>query len=385
MNAMSTSNNQALATYACVENCWYVIGAAADFPVEKLAGHVVAKKPIVTWRTKHGQVVAYDDRCAHKRFPLSKGRLMSDGTLECAYHGLRYDMTGKCVMIPSHPTGPISPQAVVRPYPIVEQDGLVWLWPGDPALSATRKPPRLPEIGSDDWKTEIIGPMKIPANYLLLIENLLDITHFYPLHDGNIGDIENSRIPVDLEEGEEDGNRYAMTVRKVTNYKQPPYLVDWFHYDVVDRHHTHCMMSPGITRVVMRNAPVGQLAARAEPREFPGSMALNGQERGYVLVHAHTPVDENNHLWWALINVPAHHMSKEDPGKQTATRIAEMFPNVVEEDKFALIEQQRMFAYPEDGYQEVFLKPDLAIRRARVIFQDLMREQEGGIHSVAAE
>jgi vanillate O-demethylase monooxygenase subunit len=382
---MAANNSQSLATYACVENCWYMIGASADFPAEKLTGHVVAKKPIVAWRTKHGQVVAYDDRCAHKRFPLSKGRLMKDGTLECAYHGLRYDMTGKCVMIPSHPTGPISPQAVVRPFPIIEQDGLVWLWPGDVEVSETRKPPRLPEVGSNDWKTEIVGPMEVPANYLLLIENLLDITHFYPLHDGNIGDIENSRIPVDLEEGEEDGNRYAMTVRKVSNYKQPPYLVDWFHYDVVDRHHTHCMMSPGVTRVVMRNAPVGQLSARDTQREFPGALDVNSVEKGYVLVHTHTPIDENRHLWWALINVPAQHMSKRYPGKQTATHIAEMFPDVVDEDKFALEQQQRMFQYPDDGYQEVFLKPDLAIRRARVIIQDLMREQEAPPHSVAAE
>ena len=31
--------------------------------------------------------------------------------------------------------------------------------------------------------------MDVLANYPLLIENLLDITHFYPLHAGNIGDI----------------------------------------------------------------------------------------------------------------------------------------------------------------------------------------------------
>jgi phenylpropionate dioxygenase-like ring-hydroxylating dioxygenase large terminal subunit len=55
--------------------------------------------------------------------------------------------------------------------------------------------------------------MAVPANSLLLIENLLDITHFYPLHDGNIGDVENSRIPVRLEEGVRDGNPYVGTVR----------------------------------------------------------------------------------------------------------------------------------------------------------------------------
>ena len=365
-----------ISPYTYIRNAWYVAGLADEFPVEKLTGHVVCERPIVMWRTRQGNVVAYDDRCSHKRFPLSKGRIMKDGTLECAYHGLRYDMTGKCVLIPSHPTGPISPQAIVRPYPILEQDGIVWIWPGDPAMANTRKPPRLPEVGDKDkWQCVMVGPMDIPANYLLLIENLLDITHFYPLHDGNIGDIANSRIPIELEEGEVDGNKYAMTIRKVTNYKQPPYLSDWFHDEIVDRHHTHCMMSPAITRVVMRNAPPGKLKPRASKQEYPGELMLNDDERGYVLVHTHTPVNAKRHIWRVLVNCPKHHKSKGDPNQPTAERVAMMFPKVADEDKWALEQQQGMVDYPEDGYQEVFLKPDMAIRRARKIFLDLIREE----------
>ena len=369
--------NAQITPYSYVRNAWYVVGLASELPVEKLTGHVVCERPIVIWRTRQGQVVAYDDRCSHKRFPLSKGRIMSDGTLECAYHGLRYDMTGKCVLIPSHPSGPISPQAIVRPYPVMEQDGLVWIWPGDPARASTRKPPRLPEVGDNDkWQSIMVGPMEIPANYLLLIENLLDITHFYPLHDGNIGDVANSRIPVEFEEGEVDGNHYAMTIRKVTSYKQPPYLVDWFHDEIVDRHHTHCMMSPGITRVVMRNAPPGKLRPRTSKREYPGELMLNDDERGYILVHTHTPVNAKRHIWRVLVNCPKQHKSKGDPSQSTAERIAMMFPKVADEDKWALEQQQGMVDYPEDGYQEVFLKPDVAIRRARKIFLDLIREEQ---------
>ena len=83
--------------------------------------------------------------------------------------------------------------------------------------------------------------MEVRANYLLLIENLMDITHFYPLHDGNIGDIGNSRIPIQLEEGQAHGTDYVKTTRETSNYRQPPFLEDWFVYDVVDREHTHCM------------------------------------------------------------------------------------------------------------------------------------------------
>ena len=348
--------------YKYIRNCWYVAGLSKEFEPEKLTGHKIANRPMVIWRTKEGKVVAFDNRCAHKRFPLSEGRLMDDGNLECAYHGLRYNNAGRCIAIPSNSDGPIPPQAQLKPFPVIEQDELVWVWPGDPAKTSLRKPPRSPEIGDAEWETIDSGPMDVPANYLLLIENLLDITHFYPLHAGNIGDLENSRIPIEYEEGEIDGNKYIKTIRQVQNYKQPPYLADWFVYDVVDRHHTHCMMSPGFTRVVMRNAPPGELGT--------------DKERGYVLMHTHTPVDERNHVWRWIVNCKKDHMSGGDPKMSAAKRVASTFPNVVEEDHWVLELQQQMFEIPDEGYSELFLKSDKALRRARKIFLQMLREEQ---------
>jgi hypothetical protein len=143
------------------------------------------------------------------------------------------------------------------------------------------------------------------------------------------------------------------------------------------------MMSPAVTRVVMRNQPPGKLDERKGEREYPGRLEI--EERGYVLVHTHTPVDEKNHVWRVIVNSPAHHMSHGDPNKSAAKRIAEMFPKVAAEDEWALDQQQRMFEYPDEGYTEVFLRPDLALRRARKIFADLVREQEKSIPAQAAE
>jgi vanillate O-demethylase monooxygenase subunit len=136
------------------------------------------------------------------------------------------------------------------------------------------------------------------------------------------------------------------------------------------------MMSPAVTRVVMRNAPPGQIDKRNGGSEFPGRLDLNSLERGYALIHLHTPVDESNHVWRVIVNAPASHMSHGDPAKSAAKRIAEMFPQVAAEDEWALTEQQKMFAYPEAGYSEVFLKPDLALRRARKIFSDLAGDEQ---------
>jgi len=120
-----------------VKNTWYVAGLAHEFPRQQLQGQIIAEKPLVIWRTTAGGVVAFDERCRHKRMPLSQGRLVDGGLLECAYHGLCYDATGHCVRVPSHPDGRIPREARLRPFPVIEQDGLVWIWPGD--LSRLRR------------------------------------------------------------------------------------------------------------------------------------------------------------------------------------------------------------------------------------------------------
>ena len=348
--------------YHYILNAWYVAGFSDEFRTNELKGHKICDKPVVTWRNEEGEVVAFDNRCLHKRMPLSEGRIMPDGTLECAYHGLCYDSTGKCVAVPSHPDGKIPPQLKLKPIPIREQEGLVWLWLGDPERSEDVDPPPTPELSSTEWESIHSDPMDVKANYLLLIENLMDITHFYPLHDGNIGDIDNSRIPIQLVEGEEGGNKFVKTIREAFDYRQPPFLEDWFVYDVVDRHHTHCMTSPGLTRVEMRVAP-------------PGHLSEPDMVRGYILFHTHTPVEDGKHIWRWCVNCKADHMSKGAPDTSAAKRVAEMFPQVVAQDLWALEEQQKMFDFDDDGYFEVFLKPDKALRRIRQIFSRAQSEE----------
>jgi 3-phenylpropionate/trans-cinnamate dioxygenase ferredoxin subunit len=42
-----------------------------------------------------GTVSAFADECTHQAFPLSAGEVHEDGTLECVWHGARFDcLTG---------------------------------------------------------------------------------------------------------------------------------------------------------------------------------------------------------------------------------------------------------------------------------------------------
>ena len=140
-------------------------------------------------------------------------------------------------------------------------------------------------------------------------------------------------------------------------------MVDWFGHEIVDRNHTHHMMNPGLTRVEIRVAPPGKLGA--------------GEDRGYVLYHTHLPIDRENVEWHWIVNTPAHYKHAGNPSKSVAERFSETFPSVVEEDRWALEKQQKMFEYDDDGYSEVPLKTDKAVLSIRKLFTALEAEESG--------
>ena len=115
----------------------------------------------------------------------------------------------------------------------------------------------------------------------------------------------------------------------------------------------------------MRVAPPGELGSE--------------KERGYVLLHTHTPVDERNHIWRWCVSCRKEHVSGGDPNVSAAKRVAGMFPSVVEEDHWALEKQQKMFEFLDEGYSELFLKSDKALRRARQIFLQMMRDEKTSV------
>jgi len=45
-----------------VENTWYVAGRSSEFAVDEPQGRVVAGRPVLVWRTRDGNVGAFDDR-----------------------------------------------------------------------------------------------------------------------------------------------------------------------------------------------------------------------------------------------------------------------------------------------------------------------------------
>ena len=82
------------------------------------------------------------DRCPHRLAPLSEGRV-SEGCLECPYHGWSFDGAGQCVRVPQQEDGATynSRRAAVTVLPCVERQGIIWAWAGALFEGALTSPP----------------------------------------------------------------------------------------------------------------------------------------------------------------------------------------------------------------------------------------------------
>ena len=158
-------------------NCWYV-AATSDEVGQALLARRLLGIPVVLYRQSSGDVVALEDRCVHRAYPLSEGRLDGD-RLICGYHGFVYEADGRCVEVPSQENVPHG--ACVRTFSVHEEAPFVWIWLGDPGAAALRRPPRTPWFGDPRWASTG-DTLSVQANYMLLHEHYLDLTNVFVMH-----------------------------------------------------------------------------------------------------------------------------------------------------------------------------------------------------------
>ncbi len=169
-----------------LRNTWYVAGFADELPAGALLARTLLDEALVFFRRPDGRVAALADRCPHRFAPLSMGTLCDGGaSVQCAYHGLRFDGSGACVHNP-HGNGLIPKAAVVRAWPVAERHGLLWLWAGtgtaDEALI-----PDLSDVASAPVHATIRGYLPTACDYRLLADNIMDLTHVDYLHPTSLG------------------------------------------------------------------------------------------------------------------------------------------------------------------------------------------------------
>lgn len=217
MSTVSGTNNQHKQEF--ILKRWYC-AAWADELSEQLLARKILDRPVLLFREESGTARAIINLCSHKLAPLHLGKLV-DSTVECGYHGLRFNGDGKCVYNPQDPKR-IPANASIASFPVVERDGIIWIWMGEPAEADESLIISFAYLEAPDRRT-VRRHIYLRGNYLLLVENLMDLGHAYYLHQASAGGLSNPHYEIDVgQEGETVFDR-----RIARGLPGPRFLTDW--------------------------------------------------------------------------------------------------------------------------------------------------------------
>ena len=304
--------------------------------------------------------MALEDKCCHRSAPLHKGRLV-DGNLQCGYHGLTFDRDGRCIRIPGQPEIPES--AAVRAFPVVKRYDWIWIWMGNAGLADPDLIPDFHWITDDAW-AGAGERLFLDADYRLLIDNLLDLSHLTFLHETTIGAAAVADTPAKVSR---DGDIIRMTRWMLDSPPPPTFRKTAGFTENIDRWQIIDYVPPTFVRLDLGGAPAGSGAADGDRSA--------GIERWNL--NAITPETERTtHYFW-------HECRNFRIEDADLTRL--FFDQVHEafmEDLDMIEAQQKVLDhYPDPAQTDI--AADAAPLQARRVMERLIAQEAEGFGSVA--
>jgi phenylpropionate dioxygenase-like ring-hydroxylating dioxygenase large terminal subunit len=236
---------------------------------------------LLAFRDSEGRYGLISEFCAHRGVSLWFGR-NEEGGIRCAYHGWKYDVSGRCIEVPSEPSeNGFCARIKLTSYPLVEQGGVLWTYMGAPD-----KQPPLPEFefslvpASQSYTSKRLQE----CNWLQAMEGGIDSSHVSFLHRGNL-----NSDP--LFKGAK-GNQYNLSDAKPV-------------FEVVPS-------DGGLLIGARRNAEQGNYYWRITPWVMPCFTMV--PPRGDHPVHGHfwIPIDDENCWAWSFDYHPVRALSPEE-------------------------------------------------------------------------
>ncbi|HLY55813.1 MAG TPA: aromatic ring-hydroxylating dioxygenase subunit alpha, partial [Stellaceae bacterium] len=241
--------------------------------------------------------------------------------------------------------------AAVRAYPVVERNEIVWIWMGEPERADSTAIVEYPF--NDDYanwphKREVYA---LEANYLLVLDNLMDLTHLAYVHRRTVGG--NPSAHVNARMTSTPTERGVQFSRWLLDCAPPATYAKAVRFSGnVDRWQEFEFVAPG---TVLQWTGATDAGTGADEGRREGGFSLR-------IFHGVTPETEGScHYFWSAANG----YSQDDPG--ATDRLFEEIAATFMEDKALLAEQQASLAESgETGLVDI--KADVArIQMRRVI------------------
>jgi phenylpropionate dioxygenase-like ring-hydroxylating dioxygenase large terminal subunit len=224
---------------------------------------------LIAFRDTQNRLGLIDEFCAHRGVSLWFGRNEECG-LRCPYHGWKYDVTGRCVDLPSEGAdGPMKKRIQLKSYPCIEAGGVIWTYMGPPELKPA--PPAL-EWVSVPAERRFVTKRLQECNYLQALEGGIDSSHVSFLHGGAL---KNDPLFVGSK-----GNEYNDRDRMPQ-------------FDVVE-------FEGGLLIGARRNAANDRYYWRITPWIMPTHTIIPPRAGHPLGAHVWVPIDDENNWAWSI-------------------------------------------------------------------------------------
>lgn len=334
-----------------LKNVWYIAAFEHEFEQPFVARRLL-DEPVVMFRTSSGDYTALYDVCPHRLMPLSCGKRIDDA-IQCGYHGMSFARDGRCVDIPGQKQIPAA--AAVKTYPLIARHGFVWIWPGNADLADPALIPDLHWHDDPQWVSSR-GYHNVRADFRLMNDNLLDLSHETYVHHQTIGNgeeqsIANYPIAVTTE-----GDCVVRAHREMPGIEAPPFFAMILDYrGLIDRWQTAINFVSGINITVAAVCPVDVDRANASISH---------------VLHLLTPETETStHYFWA--NTRNYRLDDNELTETIRKAVVATF----DEDKGVLEQQQRQIEMLKIPVPHVAIKLDEAPLRARRLLDRWMKAE----------
>ncbi len=337
-----------------LRNAWYVAMFSSDLAEGQLVRRTILNEPILFFRREDGGVAAIIDRCSHRMAPLSMGKLMPGDRVQCIYHGLEFGADGRCVKNP-HGDCNIPKAAHIKSFAVVEKHTLVWIWMGDKPAD----PDTIPDYSCLDDKPELHvtrpGYLNVAANYELVVDNLLDLSHINYVHAGILGNADTVAAEVEVQQ---EGN--TVTVSRNCKDAETPGILKMMssaEYERGDQWNSITWFAP--SNLVLEFG----VSKQGQPKE---------SGTGYFAIHLLTPeTDRTTHYHYtaARYNV----LTDDEKNKKIRDNIYEMRTFAFADQDVPVIEaQQLIMDQAGDSVKPVLLNIDAGPARYQRVLNRLI-------------
>ncbi|MFM5907868.1 MAG: Rieske 2Fe-2S domain-containing protein [Novosphingobium sp.] len=336
-------------------NAWYVAawdGEVGSAPLSR----TICGVPLLFYRKLDGSVVAMRDACPHRLLPLSMG-LREGDSIRCKYHGLKLGPDGVAEEMPIR-TDAVNRSVCAETFATHERHRFVWVWIGERGLADPALVPDIWPCSAPGWTVDG-GYDRVAADYRLMIDNLMDLTHETYVHAGSIGQPEIMESPIETRvEGE-----HVVVRRWMAGVDAPPFWRGVLGKEgAVDRWQICRFVLPSAVMIDVGVAPV-EAGATLEDHDQG--------VRGMVIDFMTPETEGSHHYFWGM----ARNFRIDDTGLTARMKSQQMA--VFAEDIVILEAQQKAIAANPDLRIQAYRIDEGGVRARQLISRAIKARQEG--------